>query len=134
MSAFYEMFQAMLNFHQDSLRDRQLQLSAFVKADPLEFDGFHSPLVTNCWIKAIQNTFFLLGTPDELQVPFVANRLTAGALTWWETMRYTHDVRTMTWDTFERLLKENYFNTDHCQAIAEEYETLHHGSMTMTKY
>ena len=40
----------------------------------------------------------------------------------------------MTWDTFERLFKENYFNIDHRQAIAKEYKTLHQGSMTITEY
>ena len=109
-------------------------MATFVKAGLPEFDGFEGPLVADRWIKAIQNTFFLLGIPDELYVLFVAHRLTVGALTWWETIRYTHDLRTMAWDGFERLFKENYFNADHRQAIVEEYETLHQGSMTMTEY
>ena len=40
----------------------------------------------------------------------------------------------MTWDVFERLFKANSFNADHRQAIVEEYETLHQGSMTVTEY
>ena len=108
-------------------------MAAFIKVGPPEFDGFQGPLAIDRWIKAIQNTFFLLGTPDELHVPFTAHRLTTGALTWWETIRYTHDVRTMTWDVFERLFKENYFNANHRQAIAEEYETLYQGFMTVTE-
>ena len=66
MSVCYEMFQAMSNFRRDLTSDRQSQLAAFVKADPLEFDGFQGPIAANRWIKAIQNTFFLLGTLDEL--------------------------------------------------------------------
>ena len=66
MDVFYEMFQAMPNFLRDLIRDRQSQLAGFVKADPLEFDGFQGPLAADRWIKAIQNTFFLLGMPEEL--------------------------------------------------------------------
>ena len=40
----------------------------------------------------------------------------------------------MTWDVFERFFKANSFNADHRQAIVEEYETLHQGSMTVTEY
>ena len=40
----------------------------------------------------------------------------------------------MTWDTFERLFKDNYFNADHRQAIAEEYETFHQGFLTVIEY
>ena len=66
MSAFYEMFQAMSNFCLDPLKDSLSQLATFVKAGPPEFDGFQGSLTANRWIKAIQNTFFLLGTVDEL--------------------------------------------------------------------
>ena len=38
----------------------------------------------------------------------------------------------MTWDMFEGLFKDNYFNVDHCQSIADELEGLYQGSMTMT--
>ena len=72
--------------------------------------------------------------PEELQVPFTTHRLTVGALTWWETIRYTYDIRTMTWDAFEKLFKDNYFNADHRQAIAEKYETLYQGSLTVIEY
>ena len=81
MGVFYGTFQAMPNFPRYPIRDRQSQLAAFVKVGPPEFDGFQGPFAADRWIKAIQNTVFLLGTPNELQVPFFVHRLTAGALT-----------------------------------------------------
>ena len=66
MGAFYEMFRALPNYYQDPFTNRQAQFVAFFKAGPTEFDSFQSPLATDHWIKAIKNTFFLLGTPAEL--------------------------------------------------------------------
>ena len=70
----------------------------------------------------------------EFHVPFVVHKLMSVALTWWETIGYNFDIHTMTWDAFERLLKDNYFNVDHRQAIVDDFESLHQGAMTVTDY
>ena len=44
------------------------------------------------------------------------------------------DIQNMTWDVFERLFKENYFKFDYRQLIADEFETLYQGSMTIIDY
>ena len=70
----------------------------------------------------INNTFYLLGTPVELQVRFTTHWLTDIALTWWEIIGYSFDIQTMTWDIFDKLFKDNYFNAYHCQLIVDEFE------------
>ena len=40
----------------------------------------------------------------------------------------------MNWEVFKRLFTENYVNVDHRQALANEFERLEQGSMTVTDY
>ena len=128
------MFQTLPAYHDDPLTNCQMQLATFVKAGLPEFDGFQGLLAVNRQIKAIKNTFYLLGIPEELQVPFTAHRLTGIALTWRETIGYSFDIQTITWDVFERLFKDNYYNIDHRQSKAGEFEALYQGCMTVTNY
>ena len=78
--------------------------------------------------------FFLLGASNERQVLCAAHRIIFGVFAWWETIKYSLDIQTMTWDVFEILFKENYFNTDHRQSVADEFEALYWGSMIVTDY
>ena len=78
--------------------------------------------------------FDLLGTPTEYHVPFTAHKLSSVARMWWETIGYTYDTRTMTWEVFERLFTDNYFNADHRQALANEFERFEQDSLMVTDY
>ena len=40
----------------------------------------------------------------------------------------------MMWDIFKRLFKENYFNADHRQSIADEFESFYQDSMIVTNF
>ena len=40
----------------------------------------------------------------------------------------------MMWDVFKRLFKENYFNADHRQSIADEFESFYQDSMIVTNF
>ena len=60
----------------------------------------------------------------EYHVPFVAYKLSSAALTWWETIGYTYDTCTMTWEVLKRLFTENYFNVDHRKELVDEFERL----------
>ena len=61
----------------------------------------------------MHDTFDLLGTLVEYHMPFAAYKLSNAAHTWWETIGYSYDTRTMTWEVFDRLFIDNYFNVDH---------------------
>ena len=89
------------------------QLAIFVIVEPTNFDGFQGPIATNQWLRKICDTFDLLGILVEYHVPFTAHKLSSATCTWWETIGYTYDTRTMTWEVFKRLFTENYFNVDH---------------------
>ena len=82
----------------------------------------------------VQDTFDLLGTPTKYQVPFATYKLSGAARTWWETIRFGYDIRTINWEVFERLFTENYFNADHQQALVDEFERLKQGFMIVTNY
>ena len=40
----------------------------------------------------------------------------------------------MTWDMFDRLFTDNYFNPDYQQGLVDEFERLKQGSMTVIDY
>ena len=126
VNALLEVLRALPMQRQDPIFSRQSQLTIFVKARPPPFDGFQGPIAANQWLRTVRDTFDLLGTPAEYHVPFAAHKLSSTARTWWETIGYTYDTRTMTWEVFERLFIENYFNADH--------QRLEQGSMTVTNY
>ena len=90
--------------------------------------------MANQWLRTVRDTFDLLGTPMKYHVPFAAHKLSFATHTWWETIGYTYDTCTMTWEVFERLFTEHYFNVDHQQALANEFERLEQGSMTVIDY
>ena len=90
--------------------------------------------MANQWLRIVRDTFDLLGTPAEYHFPFPTLKLSSTSCTWWETVGYTYDTRTITWKVFERLFIENYFNSDHRQALADEFERLEQGSMIVTDY
>ena len=112
----------------------QSQLPAFVKARPPTFDGFQWLIVANQWLRTVRDPFDLLGTLVEYHVPFATHRLSGVPRTWWKTTGFSYDTRTMTWDVFERLFADNYFNANHRQTFADEFERLEQGSMTVTNY
>ena len=88
---------------QDSITRRQAQLTAFVKARALEFNGYQGPPTTDRWLRSIKSIFHTLETLTKFQVLFVAHRFTGVVITWWETLSYTYDTQGMTWEIFENL-------------------------------
>ena len=82
----------------------------------------------------MRDTFDLLGTPAEYHIPFSIHKLSNVTHTWWETIGYNYDTFIMTWEVFERLFADNYFNVDHRHALAYEFERLEKGSMIVIDY
>ena len=70
----------------------------------------------------------------EYHVTFAAHRFIRVAITWWETLSYTIGTEEMTWDVFENLFREVYFNPHHRRAIADKFEALYQRDMTVTEY
>ena len=84
-----------------------------------EFDGFQGPLAADRWLRAIKRLFRTFATLVEYHVTFAAHQFTGAAITWWETLNYTYGIEEMTWDVFENLFWEAYFNPHHRRAIAD---------------
>ena len=72
--------------------------------------------------------------PAKFQVLLATHRFTRATITWQETLGYTYDTQDMDWGTFENLFREAYFNPHHRRSIADEFESLHQGDLTVTEY
>ena len=88
----------------------------------------------NKWLRAIKRLFSTLATPVEYHITFTAHRFTGVVITWWETLSYTIGTEEMTWDVFENLFREAYFNSHHQRAIVDEFDALYQRDMTVTEY
>ena len=53
---------------------------------------------------------------------------------WWDLIKTTHDVATMTWQRFEELFLEKYFPTPLKQAMTQEFLDLKQRNLTVTQY
>lgn len=70
----------------------------------------------------------------KIQVAQATYQLKVEARYWWELMKSTHDVTTMTFVEFEHIFLDKYFPTPIKQAKAQEFLNLEQGSMTVAQY
>ena len=113
---------------------RRSQLVTFVKAGSPVFDRFQGSIAANQWLRIVWDTLNLLGTLVKYYVLFATHILSGVTHTWWENLRFSYNTHTMTWDMFDRLFTDNYFNPDYQQALVDEFERLKQGSMTVIDY
>ena len=129
VGAFLEALRGLPLQQQDPATRCQVQLTAFVRAWAPEFIGYQGPLAADRWLRSIKMIFCTLETPVEFEVLFTAHRFTGVTITWWETLGYTYDTQGITWEIFESLFREAYFNPHHRRAITDEFEALYQGDM-----
>ncbi|XP_028063784.1 uncharacterized protein LOC114266999 [Camellia sinensis] len=110
-------------------------IAKFEKPHPHKFLGGSNPYEAKVWLRQIKK---LLNTSDirnELdRVTMTAFQMEGVADHWWEMIRSTRQVETLTWRQFEDLFMEKYFPNSLRQEIIQEFLRLKQGKMSVTQY
>ncbi|KAK9912418.1 hypothetical protein M0R45_036284 [Rubus argutus] len=100
---------------------------AFMKIASFELEGTAG---VNRRLKFLK-VFISLYPP---KVGFAAYTLTGAAGYWWDLVKRTRDVESMTWDDFEQLFLNRYFPKAIRDAKVQEFVKLTQGEMTVFQY
>ncbi|KAL5808204.1 hypothetical protein ACOSQ3_028895 [Xanthoceras sorbifolium] len=98
----------------------------------LVYEG--NPIAADRWLKAIRRAFSQVDTPSEFWVDFAVYRLTGDAVIWWENLSIQRDMTGVDWEVFEGLFRDNYFNAGHRRMLADMFENIEQGGMTVNEY
>ncbi|KAL5775682.1 hypothetical protein ACOSP7_013239 [Xanthoceras sorbifolium] len=60
--------------------------------------------------------------------------LTGDAVIWWENLTIQRDMTGVDWEVFEGLFRDNYFNAGHRRMLADMFENIEQGGMTVNEY
>ncbi|KAL5745528.1 hypothetical protein ACOSP7_026674 [Xanthoceras sorbifolium] len=60
--------------------------------------------------------------------------LTGDAVIWWENLAIQRGMTGVDWEVFEGLFREYYFNAGHRMMLADMFENIEQGGMTVNEY
>ncbi|KAL5858612.1 hypothetical protein ACOSQ3_006070 [Xanthoceras sorbifolium] len=116
------------------VKDKNERLRDFCRIFDAQFDGRQDPIAADRWLKAIRRAFSQVDTPSEFWVDFAVYRLTGDAVIWWENLSIQRDMTGVDWEVFEGLFRDNYFNAGHRRMLADMFENIEQGGMTVNEY
>ncbi|KAL5831551.1 hypothetical protein ACOSQ4_016905 [Xanthoceras sorbifolium] len=116
------------------VKDKNERLRDFCRIFDAQFDGRQDPIAADRWLKAIRRAFSQVDTPSEFWVDFAVYRLTGDAIIWWENLSIQRDMTGVDWEVFEGLFRDNYFNAGHRRMLADMFENIEQGGMTVNEY
>ena len=103
----------------------------FMKYKPPEFSGGYNPRIAKNWIGTLERLFNCAKVPDSEKVHCAACLLRDDASYWWDTMTSIHDIGTMTWAEFRKLIENKYVTVALVEEKEREFLNLRRGNMTM---
>ncbi|KAL5776081.1 hypothetical protein ACOSP7_009007 [Xanthoceras sorbifolium] len=116
------------------VKDKNERLRDFCRIFDAQFDGRQDPIAADRWLKAIRRAFSQVDTPSEFWVDFAVYRLTGDAVIWWKNLSIQRDMTGVDWEVFEGLFRDNYFNAGHRRMLADMFENIEQGGMTVNEY
>ncbi|OVA07486.1 hypothetical protein BVC80_8235g2 [Macleaya cordata] len=109
-------------------------LKEFQRLNPTEFVGTEDPLDAERWFMGIRKKLITIGAAEEHWVRIVTFMLKGEADLWWDNIRETHDVTSMTWVEFKALFFKQYFPETDREQKSIEFAKLIQGDMSVTQY
>ena len=82
----------------------------FMKRNPSVFEGTVDPVVAEELVSMVEKIFEFVQIKDEEKVKSVVYMLRKDARIWWEVVKKSRDVATMTWVEFLREFNSKYFS------------------------
>lgn len=116
-------------------KNRDQLLDAFCKRRPPVWDGEGDPTVAETWLKQIAKFLDTMNiTNAEDRIPLATFQLQGEADHWWDLIKATNTVETMTWRQFENLFNEKNFPEPIRDAKLQEFIDLKQETMTVSQY
>ncbi|XP_059639540.1 uncharacterized protein LOC132281895 [Cornus florida] len=102
---------------------------------PTLFEGGPDPLVADSFIDRVEKHINAMNlATDKLKITFATYIFIGDVEIWWKTVSHTHDLDTMTNDTFKKLYYEKYFPAPKWRELKKEFDGLKQENMTVTEY
>ena len=116
-------------------QNKSEMIAKFEKLRPHKFLGGPNPHEAEAWLRQIKK---LLDTSDirneQDRVTMAAFQMEGEADHWWEMIKSTRQVETLTWRQFEDLFMQKYFPNSLRQEMIQEFLQLKQGKMSVTQY
>ncbi|XP_062103192.1 uncharacterized protein LOC133814216 [Humulus lupulus] len=106
----------------------------FRKQAPPSFEGNADHMVAEDWVKSVEAIFDHMEMNDHQRISCVANLLKMDARIWWDMVKQTRDLNTMTWVDFIQAFNKKYYITVVLATRVDEVVTLFQGNLSIADY
>ncbi|XP_062104940.1 uncharacterized protein LOC133816496 [Humulus lupulus] len=106
----------------------------FRKQAPPTFEGEVDPVVAKDWLRSIEAIFDHMELNDRQRISCAAHLLKFDARIWWDVIKHTQDLNTMTWAEFVQAFSKKYYNAAVLATNVDEFVTLIQGNLSITNY
>ncbi|XP_062114818.1 uncharacterized protein LOC133827725 [Humulus lupulus] len=101
---------------------------------PPTFEGKADPMVAEDWLRSFEAIFDHLELNDHQRVSCAVYLLKMDARIWWDVMKQTRDLNTMTWAEFVQAFSKKYYNLVVLATKVDDFVTLVQGNLSDTDY
>ena len=110
-------------------------LQRFMAHHPPTFTGGGDPVVANHWFRQVERILEAMEiTSYATRIRLATFRLKGESQVWWDWIKVSKDLETMTWEEFRELFMSKFFPTSARHAKAREFLELKQGSMIVLEY
>ncbi|XP_062100177.1 uncharacterized protein LOC133806059 [Humulus lupulus] len=106
----------------------------FRKQSLPNFEGKAHPMVVEDWLKSVEAIIDHMELNDHQIVSCAAHVLKVDARIWWDVVKQTRDLHTMTWADFVQAFSKKYYNAAVLATRVDEFVTLVQGRLSLTAY
>ncbi|XP_028081778.1 uncharacterized protein LOC114283146 [Camellia sinensis] len=115
--------------------ERTRLFSKFRKQRPPKFTGVPNPKVAENWLQQIEKMLDTMGITEAAdRIALAVFELDDEADHWWELIKNTRDVASLSWNQFRELFLNKYFPNTVRRERVKEFQNLEQGNMTVTQY
>ncbi|XP_028054780.1 uncharacterized protein LOC114258976 [Camellia sinensis] len=107
----------------------------FRKQSPPKFTGVPDPKIVENWLRQIEKMLDTMGITEAAdRIALAVFELDDEADHWWELIKNTHDVASLSWNQFRELFLNKYFPSTIRRERVKEFQNLEQRNMTVTQY
>ena len=114
--------------------DREPLFERFQKQHPPTFEGSTDPLVAEQWMDDITSMCEVMKIEGADRVACATHMLREDARIWWAMTSQIRDVSTMSWEQFQGVFTQRYFNDEVRKSKRDELIGLIQGRLTVAEY
>ncbi|XP_060974683.1 uncharacterized protein LOC133039756 [Cannabis sativa] len=106
----------------------------FRKQQPPIFNGSSDSLEAEEWLRSVKSILECMDLTDRERVSCAASLLKKDARIWWEVVRQSRNITTMTWLDFVDVFNRKYYSAAILAAKEDEFMNLRQNNLTVTEY